>query len=155
NESYDALQIGADTSPTSAETTMSKGRPNEALTDEELTGRILAVFYRVYSRLQYGFLESVYCATLAIEFEAAGMRVIQERGIDVWYKRRRLGSYRVDFLVEDGVIVEVKSREDLAQRHRDQLVNYLHASRIEVGLLLHFGPKARFERKVHSTANKR
>ena len=129
---------------------MPSARSNGRLLEEELTGRILGVFYRVYDRLRYGFLESVYCAALALEFEAAGIRYVREAPLDVWYKGRRLGIFKVDYLVEDRVIVEVKSRDVLAERHRDQLVNYLHASQIEVGLLLHFGPKPKFERKVHS-----
>ena len=127
---------------------------DDVLLEGELTGTIIRLFYRVYNRLGYGFLESVYCRALAIEFEAAGIRFVREAPIDVWYEGTRVGHYRADFLVEDRVIVEVKACEVLTQAHREQLLNCLSCSTLEVGLLLHFGPKARFKRLVHSNTRK-
>lgn len=120
------------------------------LLEGKLTERIIRAFYRVYDRLGFGFLESVYCEALAIELDAAGVEFRREAKIDVFYGGRRIGHYKADFLVEDRVVVEVKSTEVLAFAHQRQLLNGLRASSKEVGLLLHFGPKPVFKRLVHS-----
>jgi len=121
------------------------------LLEKDLTEKILRVFFRVYDYLGYGFLESVYCNALAIEFAAEGIEFIREPRINVYYKGNHIiGRYKSDFLVEGRVVVEVKSSEILSYAHRRQLLNCLAASDPEVGLLLHFGPKANFERFVHT-----
>lgn len=120
------------------------------LLEGELTAIIIRVFYRVYDRLGFGFLESVYCEALAIEFELEGLSFIREAKIDVHYDGRRIGYFKADFFVEGRVLVEVKSTEVLAHAHQRQLLNGLRATRKEVGLLLHFGPKAWFKRMVHT-----
>lgn len=129
-------------------------RPKPLL-EGALTGTIIRLFFRVYDRLGYGFLESVYCEALAIEFEAEGIPFLREARVEAWYEGRRVGHFRVDFLMAKRVIVEAKARERLVQADRDQLLNYLSCSTLEVGMLLHFGPRARFERRVHSNSRKR
>ena len=124
------------------------------LLEKELTEKILRVFYRVYDYLGYGFLESVYCNALAIEFAADGIELIREPRINVYYRDNQIiGEYKSDFLVEGRVVVEVKASEILSYANKKQLLNCLSASDCEVGLLLHFGPKIHFDRFVHT--NKR
>jgi GxxExxY protein len=121
------------------------------LLEGALSGAIIRAFYRVYDNLGYGFLESVYCAALAQELTQDGIEFVREAAVDVFYKGTRAGHFRADFLVEGRVIVEAKASELLTEAHRKQLLNWLAASDIDVGLLLHFGPKARFARVVHTT----
>ena len=112
------------------------------------------MFYGVYDYLGFGFLESVYCNALAIEFTAEGIEFIREPKIDVYYKGERIGQYKSDFLVEGRVVVEVKSTEILSLANKRQLLNCLSASDPEVGLLLHFGPKPHFDRFVHTNKSR-
>src|SRR5215510_13961369 len=128
-------------------------QPTELL-EKALTDKILRVFYRVYDYLGFGFLESVYCNALAIEFTAEGIEFIREPKIDVYYKGQRIGQYKSDFLVEGRVVVEVKSTEILSLANKRQLLNCLSASDPEVGLLLHFGPKPHFDRFVHTNKSR-
>jgi len=119
-----------------------------------ITEIIIRCFYRVYDRMGWGFNESVYWEALAIELSAAGLSFIREAPVEAWYEGRPVKKFRCDFFVEGKVIVEVKATEFLTQKDRSQLMNYLACSYIEVGLLLHFGPRARFERTVHSNPRK-
>jgi len=120
------------------------------LLEGDLTGRIIRCFYRVYDALGYGFLESVYKQAMIIELANEGLSSVAEAAIDVWYQDRKVGHFRADILVEGRVIVEIKASELLPVDARKQLLNYLRCSKVEVGLLLHFGPKARFQRLIHS-----
>lgn len=124
------------------------------LIEADLTGRIIKCFYRVYDALGFGFLESVYQQALLLELAAEGLIATAEASIDVWYRDRKIGHFRADILVEGRVIVEIKASELLPVDARKQLLNYLRGSRVEVGLLLHFGPKAKFQRLIHSNENK-
>jgi GxxExxY protein len=128
---------------------------DSSLIHGDVTSAIVRVFYRVYDHLGFGFLESVYCGAMSHEFAVEGIGFVREAPIDVMYKRSRVGHFKADFLVEGRVVVEVKASEHLAPAHRRQLLNCLSASELEVGLLLHFGPNARFERVVHSVSRKR
>ena len=121
------------------------------LLEKAVTDKILRVFYRVYNYLGFGFLETVYCNALAIEFAAEGIEFIREPRIHVYYRGNQIiGQYKSDFLVEGRVVVEVKSSEILSYANKRQLLNCLSASVHEVGLLLHFGPKVHFDRFVHT-----
>lgn len=124
------------------------------LLEGDLTGRIIKCFYRVYDTLGFGFLESVYQQAMLMELAAEGLVATAEAAIDVWYRDRKIGHFRADILVEGRVIVEIKASELLPIDARRQLLNYLRGSRVEVGLLLHFGPKAKFQRLIHSNENK-
>jgi GxxExxY protein len=123
-------------------------QPAPGLVEERLTGKIIECFYRVYGRLRHGHLEAVYRNALAVELRAEEIDVLVETPVEVLYKGVAVGFYRLDLLVERRVAVEVKSTEILAPTAKRQLVNYLCASTLDVGLLLHFGPKAKFHRVV-------
>ena len=121
---------------------------------EEITSKIIAGFYTVYNELGYGFLEKVYENALCIELGKAGLKVMQQVPIDVCYEGHLVGEYFADLLVQDEVIVELKAVEELAKGHEAQLINYLKATSVEVGLLLNFGPEPKFRRKVFSNERK-
>ena len=118
----------------------------------DLTERILGAFYQVYNALGWGFLEKVYHAALLHELRKRGLRVETKAKFDVYYDGVLVGEYFADVLVEGAVILELKAVEQLAPEHEAQLLNYLKASSVEVGLLLNFGPKPQFRRKVFETA---
>ncbi len=121
---------------------------------QELTGQIIKAFYTVYNTLGYGFLEKVYENALAIELKGMGLQVAQQAVIEVCYKNVIVGRYEADLLVKDAVIVEFKAVRELAEEHEAQLLNYLKATRYEVGLLLNFGPKPTFMRKAFDNQRK-
>jgi GxxExxY protein len=121
----------------------------DLLLEGELTGEIIGAFYECYNQLGYGFLESVYRRALAVELRARGHRCAEEGQIEVAYKGVIVGTYRFDMLVDDRVIVEAKAGEILGPTDKQQLLNYLRATNIEIGLLLHFGPDPRFLRCIH------
>lgn len=116
----------------------------------DITGEIISAFYAVYNELGFGFLEPVYIRALAIELFQRRMNVAREVPITVYYKGVTVGTYRADLLVADTVVVEVKAGDQESEHHRPQLINYLRASGKEVGLLLHFGPRAVLKRVIHT-----
>ena len=120
-----------------------------ALAEEALTHSIIGAFFEVYNALGYGFLESVYVEALARELRRRGHRVEREALVKVWYKGEIIARQRVDLLVDDKVIVEVKAGPQLPATASRQLCNYLKGSRKELGLLLFFGPEPRFFREYH------
>ena len=121
----------------------------------ELTERIIGAFYRVYDRLGYGFLESVYKNALANEFRRSGIAFEREVLIEVWDLGERIGIFKADFVVEGNVLLEVKASQLLSPADRKQLLNYLRSSSLEVGLLLlNFGEKAKFERMIYTNDRK-
>jgi GxxExxY protein len=122
----------------------------ETLFEEAITRRIIGAFYDVYDGLGYGFLESVYANALAFEIVGRGLHVVREASTEVRYKGEVVGSFRADLLVESRVVVELKSSRKLDAAHGAQLLNYLRATDLEVGLLLHFGPRASFQRFIAS-----
>lgn len=114
----------------------------------EITEAVIAAFYRVYNVLGYGFLEKVYQNAMAVELRKHGLRVQTQAKMNVYYEGEQVGEYFADLLVEDAVIVELKAADALCTEHHAQVLNYLKASNIEVGLLMNFGPKPEFKRKV-------
>jgi GxxExxY protein len=120
----------------------------ENLEHKDLTDRIIRAFYRVYNTLGYGFLEKVYENALAITLRGMGLRVEQQIPVRVYFEGQLVGEYIADILVEGVVLLELKSAETIHQSHKAQLLNYLKATRISVGLILNFGPKAEFVRQV-------
>lgn len=121
---------------------------------EAITRMIIGAFYEVYNTLGYGFLEKVYENALYIELSRIGLKCEQQKEIRVHYKNQIAGLYYADILVEDMIILELKTAEELHQKHELQLINYLKATNKEIGLLLNFGPKPTFQRKVYSNSNK-
>ncbi len=120
----------------------------------DLTEKIIGAFYRVYNTLGYGFSEKAYENALAIELRKLGLKVEQQARIVVYYEGEVVGEYQADLVVNDVVIVELKAVRQLADEHEAQLLNYLKATPIEVGLLLNFGPKAEIKRKVYDNERK-
>jgi len=116
----------------------------------EITGKIIKAFYKVYNTLGYGFLEKVYQNALFIELVAMDLFVEKQKQIKVYYESKEVGEYFADLIVDRCVIVELKAAETLCEEHEFQLINYLKATEIEVGLLLNFGKKPEFRRKVFS-----
>jgi len=114
----------------------------------EITGEIIKVFYKGYNQLGYGFLEKVYENAMMIELKKSGLYCDKQRPIKVYYDEILVGDYYADIIVEDKVIIELKAVENICPEHEVQLVNYLKATKIEVGLLLNFGPKPQQKRKV-------
>jgi len=124
-----------------------------SLLHEKLTDTILAAFYIVYNELGYGFLEKVYENALKVELEGQGLRVEAQKSISVVYRNKVVGEYYADLLIDDKIIVELKSAETISEAHEKQLINYLRATGIEVGLLLNFGKKPEFKRKIYQSSN--
>jgi len=122
------------------------GLVSHGLIERELTGRIIECFFMVYNTLGFGMLESVYRHALVVELSRHGLDARQEVPIDVIYRGVEVGHFRLDVLVEQKIAVEVKATELLSRTASRQLLNYLRASHLDVGLLLHFGPEPRFHR---------
>ena len=120
----------------------------------DVTRRVIGAFYYVYNRLGHGFVESVYQKALANTLERTGTHVHREAPMTVEFEGVAVGDFRADLVVEERVIVEVKAVDQLGPVHEAQLVNYLRASGIEIGLLLNFGPKATCRRLVNPRANR-
>ena len=121
---------------------------------KSLTDKIIACFFRVYNDLGYGFLERVYQNAMYYALIDAGLKCEAEKSIKVYHNKRLVGDYRADILVEDAVLLELKTHETISPADEAQLTNYLKATDIEVGLLLNFGRRPEFKRKVFSNDNK-
>ena len=121
---------------------------------KELTERIIEIFYRVYNRLGYGFLEKVYENAMMIELRGSSMPAVAQSPIRVSYEGEIIGEYYADIVVEDKVIIEIKAAKVLAEENEAQLLNYLKATNIEVGLLLNFGHKPQVKRRAFDNKRK-
>lgn len=119
------------------------------LLEERLTYSVIGAFYESYNHLGFGFLESLCVQALVIELKARGHEVAAEVEIPVFYKEHLLGNQRIDVVVNGQVIVEVKSTRELPPRAKRQVYNYLRATRLQVGLLLHYGPEPCAYRVIH------
>jgi GxxExxY protein len=116
------------------------------LEHKAITSRILRSYYDVYNDLGYGFLESVYENSLAIALRQDGLAVRQQAQIQVHFRQIVVGDFRADLLVDEKVIIELKSARGIDDVHIAQTLNYLKATGIHVGLILNFGPKPEFKR---------
>lgn len=121
---------------------------------KELTERIIEIFYKVYNKLGYGFLEKVYEKAMMKEFKKEDIPAVSQSAIKVVYEDEIIGEYFADILVDNKVIVEIKAAKSLVIENEAQLLNYLKATDIEIGLLLNFGPKPDFKRKVFDNIRK-
>ncbi len=121
----------------------------------DLTGQILSVFYAVYNELGHGFLESVYEEAMAIGLRDAGLKVERHVPLPVWFRNQKVGDFRADILVEDVVLLELKCVRVFETVHEAQLLNYLKATTVEIGLLFNFGPFPQFRRLVFANERKR
>lgn len=120
----------------------------------EITDKIIHSFYTVYNTLGYGFLEKVYENAMMLELIEKGMLAQKQNPIKVHYKEKLIGEYFADIIVEGKVIIELKAAEAIVQEHELQLINYLKATEIEIGLLLNFGKKPEIERKIFTNDRK-
>jgi GxxExxY protein len=120
----------------------------------EVTGAIIEAFYRVYNKLGYGFLEKVYENAPVIELGKVGLIARPQVPIKVFYENQLVGEYFADLLVADRVIVELKATDGLCDADEAQLLNYLKATTIEVGMLLNFGPRPEHRRKIFTNERK-
>jgi GxxExxY protein len=121
---------------------------------EELTEKIIKIFYRVYNELGYGFLEKVYEHAMTIEFRKEGIPAVCQFPIQVFYQGELIGEYYAGILVDNKVIVEIKAAKRLTEENEAQLLNYLKVTDIEVGLLLNFGTKPKVKRKAFDNLRK-
>lgn len=115
--------------------------------DDPLTATIIGCAFKVHKALGSGFLEKVYENALRIELAEQGLRVKQQEPIKVWYEGQVVGDYWADLFVEERVLVELKAVQSLTKEHEVQLVNYLTATKIEIGLLINFGSSVQVKRK--------
>jgi GxxExxY protein len=118
------------------------------LLHQNTTDLVLQAFYKVYNKLGFGFLEKIYENALLIELENAGLECEPQKPINVYYENVMVGKYFADIVVNDSLILELKAAECLCLEHEHQLINYLKATNIELGLLLNFGKKPEFRRKI-------
>ena len=120
----------------------------------DLTERIIGVFYDVYNELGHGFLESVCQTAMVMALRQSGLSVEQSVHYEVWFRGVAIGTFVADIVVNGQVIIEVKSGSALHPWHEAQLLNYLRVSSLEVGLLMNFGPKPEYRRRVFSNDRK-
>ncbi len=121
---------------------------SKELKHKELSEIIIAAAYNVHNELGYGFLEKVYRNALAIELEEAGVKCVVEASLKVSYHNKTVGDYFADIIVDNKIIVEIKAVSKLEPVHEVQLVNYLKATGISVGLLINFGQSVEIKRRV-------
>jgi GxxExxY protein len=122
---------------------------------QELTRKVIQVFYEVYSKLGYGFLEKVYENAMVIALNSKGIKCQTQWKINVLFRGEKVGEYYSDMIVDDLLILELKACEVLALEHEAQLLNYLRSTPIEIGLLLNFGKKPEIRRKIFTNDKKR
>ena len=127
---------------------------NADLKHRELTQKIIGVFYEVYNELGHGFLESVYQKSLILALNEAGLKIHSPVDIPVWFRGRQVGDFEADVLVEECVLLELKSAHSIHASHQAQLLNYLRATDIEIGVILNFGVKPEFKRLVFDNLRK-
>ena len=114
----------------------------------ELTHSVIGAFYEVHNNLGFGFLERFYVLALERELLDRGHRVAREVSVHVLYKGQELGSQRLDLVVDEKLVIETKAAWELHKSATRQLYNYLKATNLELGLLLHFGPEPKFYRVI-------
>ena len=116
---------------------------------KDLTRKIIKCFYVVYDELGSGFLESVYEKSLLLELKTSGLNVKRQVSLNVNYKDTIVGEFKADLTVEDKVIIEIKSINQLNSHYEAQLINYLKATKIKIGLLVNFGEELEFKRRIY------
>lgn len=113
----------------------------------DITNKILKACYTVYNQLGFGFLEKVYENALLLALTTMNLTCERQKPIKVYYQQMIVGKYFADILIEEKVILEIKAAEALVKAHELQLINYLKATNLEVGLLFNFGKQPTFKRK--------
>jgi GxxExxY protein len=120
----------------------------------EITGRILDVYFAVLNELGTGYLEKIFLRALVIALNDAGLRVVSNVPLSVWFRGFLIGEFEADLVVEEVVLVEIKAKPALDGGDQAQVINYLRCSTLEVALLLNFGPKADFKRLLYTNDRK-
>jgi len=124
------------------------------LKHKELTEAIIGVFYEVYNELGHGFLESVYERAFEVALTSKGLNVLRQIQVPVWFRGQKVGDFVADVLVNKSVLLELKAARTLDSAHEAQLLNYLRATEIEVGILFNFGIKPEFRRLAFDNSRK-
>ena len=125
------------------------------LLHKNLSDTILKIYFEVYNELGYGFLEKVYQNAMYLELKSQGYKVEAQKQIKVYYKSQLVGDYFADLLIEDSIILELKACGYLLDEHKAQLLNYLKATDVEIGLLLNFGTTPEFKRSIYTNDRKK
>jgi GxxExxY protein len=120
-----------------------------------LTDEIIGVFYEVFNELGHGFLEPIYAEAMMIALETVGMNVVRDVPIPVWFRGNKVGQCFADLLVEKKVLIEIKAAKTIEASYEAQLLHYLRATEVEVGLLLNFGLHPRFRRVLFDNERKK
>jgi GxxExxY protein len=128
---------------------------DERFIHSDLTNGIIRVFYSVYNELGCGFLESVYEQAMCLALRAEGYEVGRQIPIPVWFRGEQVGDFKADLLVANSVLLELKAARTIEQAHESQLLNYLRATPIEVGLILNFGPQPQLRRLAFGNDRKK
>ena len=124
------------------------------LLHQQLTDAIIKTFYEVYNELGYGFLEKVYQNAMYLELKSKGYQVEAQKKIKVYYKGIEVGDYYADLIINNLVILELKAVDYIVKEYENQILNYLRSTECEVGLLLNFGKKPEFKRKIFENYRK-
>jgi len=129
--------------------------PPMSLKHSDVTDKIIGVFYDVYNELGYGFLESTYAEAMAVALAQSGLHVAREVAVPVWFRGVKVGQYFADMVVDNSVLLELKTARNLEVAHEAQLLHYLRATEIEVGPLLNFGQRPQFRRLLFDNNRKK
>ncbi|MBA4405648.1 GxxExxY protein [bacterium] len=122
---------------------------------KDITEKIIKAFYNAYNILGFGFLEKVYENAMMIELSSMNLIREKQKPIDLYFKEKKVGEYFADIIVENKLIIELKAAENLIPEHETQLLNYLKATNIEVGLLLNFGKMSQIKRQIFENVYKK
>jgi GxxExxY protein len=134
----------------------SMNKQDTKLLHSELTETILGVYYDVYNEIGHGFLESVYNNCMFLALAKVGMSVRREAPVPVYFRGQDVGQFKADLVIDNSVLIELKAVQNLDRSHEAQVMNYLRATELEVGLLLNFGsPRPQFRRIVFENSNKK
>ncbi|HTW59350.1 MAG TPA: GxxExxY protein [Terriglobales bacterium] len=128
---------------------------SSGLKHSELTDKIIGVFYDVYNELGYGFLESTYAEAMVMALAQSGLTAVREVPVPVWFRGEKVGQYFADLLVDRTILLELKAARSIESAHEAQLLHYLRATEIEVGLLLNFGLRPQFRRLLFDNDRKK
>jgi GxxExxY protein len=152
--SYGFSRIFTDNSHSSGVDSSAIETPPPGLKHSELTDKIIGVFFDVYNELGYGFLESTYAEAMVVALQQSGVTAVREVSVPVWFRGIRVGQYFADILVDRRILLELKAARSLESAHEAQLLHYLRATNIEVGLLLNFGVRPQFRRLLFDNDRK-
>jgi len=122
---------------------------------KDISELIIKAFYTVYNELGFGFSEDIYQNAMQIELNYLGLKIEAQKELNVFYQKNIVGTFKADFVVNNLVIVELKAVNFLADADELQILNYLKATNIELGLLMNFGKNAEIKRKIFSNSKKK